>query len=60
MQAAYRKRHDALEATGRPILYSLCQYGQQEVWITEGLLLRAVCTLHSAAAEVMSLQKDKL
>jgi len=32
MQAAYRKFSDDLKATGRPILYSLCQYGMQNVW----------------------------
>jgi alpha-galactosidase len=32
MQAAYRKMHDALLKTGRPIVYSLCQYGNQRVW----------------------------
>jgi alpha-galactosidase len=32
MQAAYKKMHEALTATGRPILFSLCQYGMQEVW----------------------------
>jgi len=29
---AYTKMHDALRSTGRPILYSLCQYGQDAVW----------------------------
>src|SRR5216683_4709570 len=29
---AYRKMHDALVATGRPIIYSLCQYGMNSVW----------------------------
>ena len=29
---AYRKMHDALAATGRPIVYSLCQYGMNSVW----------------------------
>ncbi len=29
---AYRKMGDALKATGRPIVYSLCQYGDDEVW----------------------------
>jgi len=29
---AYRKMHDALVATGRPIVYSLCQYGMNSVW----------------------------
>jgi len=29
---AYVKMHDALEATGRPIVYSLCQYGENSVW----------------------------
>jgi alpha-galactosidase len=32
MQAAYRKMSDDLKATGRPILFSLCQYGMQDVW----------------------------
>src|SRR5262249_21722403 len=32
MQAIYQKMGDALRATGRPIVYSLCQYGRQEVW----------------------------
>ena len=32
MQAAYKKMSDALKATGRPIVYSLCQYGLQKVW----------------------------
>jgi alpha-galactosidase len=30
--AAYRKMRDALRATGRPIVYSLCQYGFDQVW----------------------------
>jgi alpha-galactosidase len=32
MEAAYKKMGDALKATGRPILYSLCQYGMDEPW----------------------------
>jgi alpha-galactosidase len=32
MQEAYKKMSDDLKATGRPILYSLCQYGMQNVW----------------------------
>ena len=32
MLAAYRKMGDALKATGRPIVYSLCQYGLDEPW----------------------------
>jgi alpha-galactosidase len=32
MKAAYEKMHRALAATGRPILYGLCQYGWGEVW----------------------------
>ncbi|HEX5482500.1 MAG TPA: glycoside hydrolase family 27 protein [Terriglobia bacterium] len=32
MQAVYRKMYDALKSTGRPIVYSLCQYGLQQVW----------------------------
>jgi alpha-galactosidase len=32
MQAAYVKMGKALKATGRPIVYSLCQYGLDEPW----------------------------
>jgi alpha-galactosidase len=32
MQAVYQKMGDALLATGRPIVYSLCQYGRVDVW----------------------------
>jgi len=31
-KAAYEKMHKALLATGRPIVYSLCQYGMNDVW----------------------------
>jgi len=30
--AAYTKMHEALHRTGRPIFYSLCQYGLDRVW----------------------------
>lgn len=32
MQDAYKKMSGYLKETGRPILYSLCQYGMQDVW----------------------------
>jgi alpha-galactosidase len=32
MRAAYKKMEQALQATGRPIVYSLCQYGLGSVW----------------------------
>jgi alpha-galactosidase len=32
LQAAYKKMHEALVHTGRPFLYSLCEYGMQSVW----------------------------
>ena len=32
MPAIYQKMGDALRATGRPIVYSLCQYGRIDVW----------------------------
>jgi alpha-galactosidase len=32
MRAAYEKMHKALLATGRPIYFSLCQYGWGSVW----------------------------
>ena len=32
IQAAYEKMHQALVKTGRPILYSLCEYGLDNVW----------------------------
>ncbi len=31
-QGAYQKMGDALLKTGRPIVYSLCQYGSHDVW----------------------------
>jgi alpha-galactosidase len=31
-KTAYKKMHDALVATGRPIVFSLCQYGWNNVW----------------------------
>ena len=32
MQGAYKKMSEHLKAAGRPMLYSLCQYGMQDVW----------------------------
>ncbi len=32
MPAVYKKMHEALVKTGRPIVYSLCQYGMDRVW----------------------------
>jgi alpha-galactosidase len=32
MPALYQVMGEALRATGRPIVYSLCQYGRQDVW----------------------------
>ncbi|SNT34855.1 alpha-galactosidase [Granulicella rosea] len=32
MHAVYQKMGDALAHTGRPILFSLCQYGEDNVW----------------------------
>ena len=32
MRAVYQKMGDALQQTGRPIVYSLCQYGKADVW----------------------------
>ena len=32
MRAVYQKMGDALQATGRPIVFSLCQYGLEDVW----------------------------
>lgn len=32
MVDAYKKMRDALRKTGRPIVYSLCQYGNDAVW----------------------------
>ncbi|MGH9520521.1 MAG: glycoside hydrolase family 27 protein, partial [Terriglobales bacterium] len=32
MRDAYMKMHRALEKTGRPIVYSICQYGSDAVW----------------------------
>ena len=32
IEAAYQKMRDALRKTGRPIVFSLCQYGLERVW----------------------------
>ncbi|MFC5862753.1 glycoside hydrolase family 27 protein [Acidicapsa dinghuensis] len=32
MREAYLKMHEALVKTGRPIVYSICQYGSDSVW----------------------------
>jgi alpha-galactosidase len=32
MRDAYAKMHEALVKTGRPIVYSICQYGVDDVW----------------------------
>jgi alpha-galactosidase len=32
MRAVYQKMGDALLASGRPIVFSLCQYGMEDVW----------------------------
>jgi alpha-galactosidase len=32
MPAVYRKMHEALASTGRPIVFSLCEYGMDRVW----------------------------
>jgi alpha-galactosidase len=32
MRAAYEKMHQAIVKTGRPMVYSLCQYGWDSVW----------------------------
>ena len=32
LPAVYQKMGDALQATGRPIVYSLCEYGMGDVW----------------------------
>lgn len=32
MLDAYRRMHDAIQRAGRPIVYSLCQYGLESVW----------------------------
>ncbi len=32
LQGAYQKMSEALQKTGRPIVYSLCEYGMGEVW----------------------------
>lgn len=32
MREAYAKMHQALLATGRPIVFNMCQYGESKVW----------------------------
>jgi alpha-galactosidase len=33
MQAVYQKMGDALLSTGRPIIFSICQFGSPDVWV---------------------------
>jgi hypothetical protein len=33
VQASYEKMRDALNKTGRPILYSLCSWGSGQPWL---------------------------
>jgi alpha-galactosidase len=50
MRAAYAKMDQALKATGRPIVYSFCQYGWDAVWewapATGGNLWRTTDDIH--------------
>jgi alpha-galactosidase len=52
MRAIYQKMGDALLRSGRPIVYSLCQYGKEDVWtwgrLAGGNLWRTTNDIHNS------------
>ena len=59
---AYQLMSDALAATGRPFVYSICQYGTNNVWLwgasVGGNLWRTTHDLHDTWAEMSSIGFD--
>ena len=58
MRAVYQKMGDALRRTGRPIVYSLCQYGRDDVWkwgdLVGGNLWRATDDIRDNASSMVA------
>jgi alpha-galactosidase len=58
MRAVYQKMGDALGHSGRPIVYSLCQYGKEDVWkwgkLVGGNLWRTTGDIRDNAASMFS------
>ena len=63
MPAVYKKMGDALKATGRPIVYSLCQYGRRKVseWgaVSGGNLWRTTGDIEDNWKSMSSIGFDK-
>jgi len=63
MRAAYQKMGEALRASGRPIVYSLCQYGREKVqeWgpLVGGNLWRTTGDIRDAWQSMASIGFDK-
>jgi len=63
MPAVYKKMGDALKATGRPIVFSLCQYGKQKVWewgaASGGNLWRTTGDIEASWKSMSSIGFDK-
>jgi alpha-galactosidase len=58
MRPVYQKMGDALRQTGRPIIYSLCQYGRNDVWkwakLVDGNLWRTTEDIRDNANSMIS------
>jgi len=63
MPAVYKKMGDALKATGRPIVFSICQYGKQKVWewgaASGGNLWRTTGDIEASWKSMSSIGFDK-
>src|SRR5665213_199774 len=59
MQAVYQKMGDALRAAGRPIVFSICQYGRADVWkwgaAVGGNLWRTTGDIHDTWASMSNI-----
>jgi alpha-galactosidase len=59
----YTKMRDALKATGRPIVYSICEWGQNEPWLwgkDVGHLWRTTGDISDNWASVVSIVKQNM
>jgi len=60
---AYQLMFNALAATGRPFLYSICQYGKNNVWLwaasVGGNMWRTTTDLHDDWADMSSIGFDQ-
>src|ERR1700687_3570099 len=58
MRGVYQKMGDALRESGRPVVYSLCQYGKNDVWkwgkLVGGNLWRTIGDIQDNALSMLS------